>query len=60
MDYRFEVQHLNEVPSLEHTFMPRATAPMVEPTVSSWSFYERQSELNNNKFQKFIMEGRYR
>jgi len=35
--------------------MPAATAPLVEPIISSSSFYENHELLNNNKFQKFIM-----
>ena len=39
--------------------MPNATAPMIQPTISSCIFYENSSLLNNNKFQKFIFEGKY-
>ena len=39
--------------------MPNATAPMVIPIVSSCAFYANHELVNNNKFQKFIMEGKY-
>lgn len=39
--------------------MPKATAPVIEPFISSCSFYEEQEILKNNKFQKFIFEGKY-
>jgi hypothetical protein len=39
--------------------MPNATAPLVEPTVSSRSFYEHNELITNNKFQRFVMEGKY-
>ena len=31
---------------------------MIEPIISSCSFYEKQGNINNNTFHKFIMEGR--
>ncbi len=39
--------------------MPNATAPLIEPIITSRSFYDDYELLNNNKFQKFIFEGKY-
>ena len=39
---------------MEDVYMPDATAPLVEPTISSRSFYENNELMNNNKFQKYI------
>lgn len=41
-------------------YIPLATAPQVEPFISSLSFYENRNLFNNNKFHKFIMEGKYK
>jgi hypothetical protein len=39
--------------------MPIAIAPIIEPTIFSGTFYEQNQLLNNNKFQKFMLYGRF-
>ncbi len=39
--------------------MPIATAPLIEPIVSSKAFYEHNDLMTNNKFQRYILEGKY-
>ncbi len=60
VDYRFKLNHFNEVRSFENAYIPKATAPLIEPTISSCSFYDQLHLLKNNKFQKFIFEGKYK
>lgn len=40
MDYRFQLEFRNQVLSMEQVYMPIATAPLVEPIVTSRAFYE--------------------
>ena len=59
IDSRLRVKQSYDMKSLEHTYIPYATAPSILPVTSSEHFYEMNSIHNNNKFQKFIMEGKY-
>jgi hypothetical protein len=54
IDERFNLNLSNMVYSMENVYMPTATAPLIEPTISSRSFYEDYELMNNNKFQKYI------
>ena len=58
-DYRFILNRQNQVPSLEMTYMPSATAPLIELSCDSIAYREENELLNNNKFHKFLLEGRY-
>jgi SNF2 family DNA or RNA helicase len=59
IDYRFKLSLWNEIRSMEQVYMPNATAPLIEPIVCSKSFYEDHELVNNNKFQRYILEGKY-
>ena len=59
IDQKWRINKFCDIRSLENAFIPYATAPSIVPVTSSSTFYEEYSLLNNNKFQKFIMEGKY-
>lgn len=49
-----------EIKGINEIFIPHAVAPTIQPIVSSGSFYENAELLANNKFQKYILEGKYK
>jgi hypothetical protein len=59
VDYRFQLTHINEIRSLDHVYMPNAIAPLIQPTASSRAFCEQQELIKDNKFQRFVLEGKY-
>ena len=45
---------------LQAIFIPKAIAPTIIPAINSDSFQNDQEIMANNKFQKFIMEGKFK
>ena len=45
---------------LQKIMIPKVVAPTITPQICSGSFYELNEELANNKFQKFILEGKWK
>ena len=46
--------------SLKKIFINYATAPTIIPAITSKIFYNEYEEIANNKFQKYIFEGKYK
>ena len=59
IEERLKINKYHDIKSLDNAFISYATAPSIIPATSSGHFYENFTLLNNNKFQKFIMEGKY-
>lgn len=49
----------NSVDLLQGIRIPEAQAPLITPIISSISFYNSHEEVICNKYQKFILEGKY-
>ena len=59
-DDRFSFEKkFDAVKELQKIFIPKAFAPTIVPKINSDSFHNDQDLMANNKFQKFIMEGKF-
>ena len=59
IDSRFRIDKDIVFQSIEKAYIPYATAPSIIPVISSGTYYEQHALQSNNRYQKFIMEGKY-
>lgn len=60
MDKRFYFEKKFFVKEWAELIIPTAIAPPIQISISSGAFYKEAELMANNKYQKFIFEGKYK